>query len=135
MFDAAQGRSAKGMPDPALTDAGTLCGAHRGYEFQDFVGAGLLAVALAEASGELAIELPRKPDRVFDDLELRREGGVVRWQVKHSDDPDRRITEDDFTGELRFKRMVDAMDPAAPAASEYRILGRHPGTRRLGSSG
>jgi hypothetical protein len=110
------------MSDPALTEAGTLWGAHRGYEFQDFVGACLLAVAVAEASGELAIELPRKPDRVFDDLELRRDGRVVRWQVKHSDDPDRRIKTDDFTGELKFKRMVDAMDPATPSADEYRIL-------------
>jgi hypothetical protein len=112
----------RAMADPALTEAGPLWGAHRGYEFQDFVGAGLLAVAVAEASGELAIELPRKADRVFDDLELRRDDRVVRWQVKHSDDPDRFITTGDFTGELKFQRMVDAMDPEAPSADEYRIL-------------
>jgi hypothetical protein len=110
------------MPDPALTEAGTLWGAHRGYEFQDLVGACLLAVAVAEASAELAIELPRKPDRVFDDLELRRDGRIVRWQVKHSDDPDRRIMADDFPGELQFKRMVDAVDPEAPSAHDYRSL-------------
>ena len=110
------------MPDAALTEASSLWGAHRGYEFQDLVGAGLLAVAVAEASGELAIELPRTPDRVFDDLELRRDGRVVRWQVKHSDDPNRRITAADFTGDLKFSRMVDAMDPEAPSAHEYRVL-------------
>jgi hypothetical protein len=110
------------MSDPTLTEAGGLWGAHRGYEFQDLVGACLLAVAVAEASGQLAIELPRKPDDVFDDLELRRDDRVVRWQVKHSDKSDRRITTADFTGQLAFKRFVDGMDPQVPSAYEYRLL-------------
>jgi hypothetical protein len=72
------------IPDPALTQAGILWGAHRGYEFQDLVGACLLAVAVAEASGELAIELPRKPDLVFDDLEQTRDQPAAprQWEAR-----------------------------------------------------
>ena len=66
------------FPSPALGAA------QLGYEYQDVVGACILAVGLVKGLEALGTEVARGEDTAFDDIEVHRDGRVTRWQLKHA---------------------------------------------------
>ena len=104
--------------------APSLAGAFLGYEYQDVVAAGLLAVGLVEGLDFLATEIPRGSDTAFDDIETRQGGRTTRFQVKHSTDVDRRLRGADLgrNGTLSLTGMAAAAAEEPATAQSYRVL-------------
>ncbi|HXQ88117.1 MAG TPA: hypothetical protein VN733_00625, partial [Solirubrobacterales bacterium] len=112
------------VPQPNNAARPRLAHAQLGYDYQDIVGASLLAVGLVEGLDYLATELPRDGDTFFDDLERRDAAGVLRWQVKHSTDPARELYLADLRsgGTLALKRMLAATGADPRTADQFRLL-------------
>ena len=107
-----------------FSQAPSLGGAFLGYEYQDVVAAGLLAVGLVEGLDFLATEIPRGSDTAFDDIEMRQGGRTTRFQVKHSTDVDRRLRGADLgrKGTLSLAGMAAAAAEEPATAQSYRVL-------------
>lgn len=98
----------------------TLAGAHLGYEYQDLVGACLLAVGVVDGLERFGAEAPTPADPVFDDFEVAASTRVARWQIKHSTDPGRRLTTKDLVG----SRAPLSLAAMARAAAENQAVTR-----------
>lgn len=105
--------------------AGALAAAHRGYAYQDLLTAYLMVQGLVAGFDQIVIDRKVVNDDRFDDVETRIAGRRLRRQVKSSQQPDRRLTFNDFNdvrSSLRFDRLARTFVNENPSqAEEYRL--------------
>src|SRR6476661_5552444 len=96
----------------------------RGYRYQDLVAAPLLARALVEPVGRIAIESPRFAKDRFDGVGVDTVASTTRLQAKHSSSrPD--LAEDRFTGadeRLKIEDLVQGYVLDPNPATELRLF-------------
>lgn len=98
--------------------------AHRGYNYQDLVTAYLLVLGLLGERPTITIDRKTSGNDRFDDISLRSEQRFIRRQIKHSSDPNRTLSTDDFVrpnSTLYFGALVGTFAADNPPADEYRL--------------
>jgi hypothetical protein len=104
---------------------GNLKPAHSGYRYQDIATAYLLVRALVERQVHIIVDRKHVDDDRFDDLEVATAKGRIRRQIKSSENANRLLSINDFTGassSLRIDRLISTfLQAGADAADEYRL--------------
>ncbi len=108
---------------------GDLGSAHRGYIYQDVTTAIALAGVLAARTGTITVDKKSAPGDVFDDITVRGDDGVVRRQIKWSEQGTQTLELDDFVHEksaVRIDKLIGSFksDHAANIQKikyEYRL--------------
>jgi hypothetical protein len=109
----------------SITKPGNLKPAHQGYIYQDLVTAYILAESLIHRFSSVTVDRKIVEDDRIDDLEVVYAGRHIRYQIKHSQEPTRKIERGDFiykNSSLRIDRLIkNYIEAGDNKADEYRL--------------